>query len=480
MTKFFLMVLFIIGPVGLRATTLHVGIGQAFPDPSSAALTALPGDTILVHAGSYQGTFWFENIHGTESAWITICGEDESLVLFDGGSESMHFSDCSYVRICRITVSGQTGNGMNIDDAGSTDTPAHHIEVSEVTFKNMAASGNNDMLKLSGLEDFVILQCSFTNGAAGGSGIDMVGCHRGQITQCSFQTMGSNAIQAKGGTQFIRIERNRFENAGARGINLGGSTGLDFFRPHDAPFEAADLQVYANFFDGSQTPLAYVGSVRVDVANNVIRNPGKWVFRILQETTEPAGRFLECGNNYFRNNVVLFSPDNRPTVNIGPNTNPESFTVTHNLCYDGSASTTSPFAGYPFQDPASIIGQDPLLTAECPSPNSPLIAAGISVKGATVDFYGKQWGIPPSIGACELDNPTGVRVNAVQETTPCCNVAERPPSDLLIYVNESCAPLTVVVYSVLGQIVFTQKLEGGFTTIHTVGGWYGVHVIPKQ
>ncbi|MBK8241845.1 MAG: hypothetical protein IPK88_00320 [Saprospiraceae bacterium] len=47
------------------------------------------------------------------------------------------------------------------------------------------------------------------NGSLGssGSGIDMVGCHNGRINKCTFENMGANSIQMKGGSQYIRIEK---------------------------------------------------------------------------------------------------------------------------------------------------------------------------------------------------------------------------------------------------------------------------------
>ncbi|MBU3700353.1 MAG: right-handed parallel beta-helix repeat-containing protein, partial [Candidatus Kapabacteria bacterium] len=244
------------------STTLHVGPGKNYADPRAACLQAKPGDTVLIHPGQYRGTFWIENLNGTAEAPIVIRGTDRETVVFDGGTESMHFSECSHLIIENMTVRGQTGNGINCDDGGTFETPTHHITFRRITFGAMGATGNNDQLKLSGLDDFVIEECTFEDGSAGGSGADMVGCHRGVFRRNTFRRLGSNCIQAKGGTQFIRIEHNEFIDGGERALNLGGSTGLQFFRPQDARFEAADLTVVANLFVRSVTPIAYVGSVR--------------------------------------------------------------------------------------------------------------------------------------------------------------------------------------------------------------------------
>ncbi len=399
-----------IAPV-LKATTLMVGPGQTYADPQLAARDARPGDTILIASGEYRGTFWIENLQGTESAPITIRGTDSATVRFVGGTESMHFSDCTYLRIENFTVTAQTGNGMNIDDAGTIETPSHHITIRSVAFDSMDASGNNDMLKLSGLDEFTITHCSFTRGATGGSGVDMVGCHRGIIEGNIFNSLGSNAIQAKGGTQFIAILRNTFTNCGQRAVNLGGSTGLQFFRPIDAPFEAADLFVGANIFRGSVAPVAYVGCTRVAVVNNTIIDPERWVFRILQETVDPS-RFVPCGNNIFSNNVIIHTSAIATQVNIGSNTDPESFVMQNNLWYNTSDPSRSQWSSPQLTQTASLYGIDPQLDQQLtPSSTSPCKGQGAIItqwSPLTRDRYSKPYGVPPSIGAVETVVATSV------------------------------------------------------------------------
>ncbi len=150
----------------MKATTLTVGIGQQFPDPRTACLSAKPGDTVLMYPAEYKGAYFIENINGIQNSPIIIRGINRDSVVFSGGSESFHFSDCSYLIIENFTIKGQTSNGMNCDDAGTFDTPAHHIIFRNLTFSTMNASGNNDQLKLSGLDDFIIEDCIFHVGEA--------------------------------------------------------------------------------------------------------------------------------------------------------------------------------------------------------------------------------------------------------------------------------------------------------------------------
>ncbi len=391
-----------------HARVLPIGSG-GYSGLEAAAADARPGDTILFRSGTHQGGAYVENLQGRSDAWITVTGEPGALIL--GGGNAFQLTDPAYVRITRLAFDGQTGNGLNIDDGGSYDTPAHHLLIEECEWRGINATGNNDMLKMSGVDSFTVRGCRFINGAAGGSMIDMVGCHAGVFEANRFENGGSNCIQAKGGTRFIRIERNAFYNGGQRAINIGGSTGLQFFRPIDASFEASDILVAANIFTGSVAPIAYVGAVNCAVVQNTIYLPEKWAVRILQESTD--ARFQPCGNSTFLNNLVVI--DNRaagPTFNIGPNTAPETFLLRNNFWYNvegpawGGPNTPTP-------DVNAIVGRDPRLRAPALVDGdfsllaaSPAIGAGTPMAAPLLDYLGRPFNIPPSIGAIEGNPPT--------------------------------------------------------------------------
>jgi hypothetical protein len=276
----------------------------------------------------------------------------------------------------------------------------------------MGASGNNDQLKLSGLDDFVIENCIFENGSPGGSGADMVGCHKGIFRNNIFRKSGSNCIQAKGGTRYIRIEQNSFIDGGQRALNLGGSTGLEFFRPLNATHEAADLMVTGNVFVRSVTPLAYVGSVRVSVTNNTIIDPERWVFRILQETIDP-NRFETCGNNIFQNNLVVFRSTISRHVNIGGNTAPQTFLLRNNLWYNVDNPSASKPQEVQLTESNSLYGIDPEFESYQNGDyrlksTSPAIGKGYTTGESNKDHEGKPFANPPSIGAYEAESISGI------------------------------------------------------------------------
>lgn len=467
-TRFFLTLIpvLLIGASALHSEVLHVGSGYPYASISAAANDAGPGDTVLVHDGTYGGGQFISDLQGTPDAPIVFTAESSGGAIFSGGTEAWHLTDVAWIRIEGFRFVGQTGNGVNIDDGGTYETPSHNVVIEDCFFHDMAASGNNDLLKLSGLDSFLISNCSFSNGSAGGSGVDMVGCHHGLFTGNRFTAMGSNAIQAKGGTRFVRIERNTFIDAGQRAINLGGSTGLEFFRPIDATFEAADLEVYSNVFVGSLAPIAYVGSTRVKVINNTIWKPERWAIRILQETVDPD-RFVPCGENAFCNNIVVIDGRVSTQVNIGPNTAPETFIFTNNLWYH---SENPSWAGptLPVDEQWGIVGSDPLL-ADPASENfripstCPAVGKGYTLDEPRVDFYGQLFNAPPSIGAAEGNPRTaGVTFERHAGNTAVPNPAVR------IVPNPSAGTCAVSYSLVRASAVTLQLFDPQGRLIRTV------------
>ena len=162
-------------------------------------------------------------------------------------------------------------------------------------------------------------------------------------------------------------------------------------------------------FVGAVAPIAWVGSVRVEVVNNTIWKPEKWVMRILQETVDPD-RFLSCGDNLFRNNIVVIDGQVSREVNIGPNTRPESFRMSNNLWYHAeNAAWSGP--DLPVRDDDAVIGENPMLANPdmedvAIGPNSPAVGNGYSVSQPTLDIAGEPFNNPRSIGAFEGNPPT--------------------------------------------------------------------------
>lgn len=400
---FFLVTSLAVASVGGRdcsARTLVVGAGF-YNNLRDAASAATVGDTIEFTEGVFPAQGAVYNLHGGDEHPIVIRARTQGQTIIRGGSQAFHLVQPRNVKVVGLTFEQQSANGVNVDDGGTFTQPATGIHFDSCTFRDMDATDNNDLLKISGVEAFYISNCTFLNGSPDGSMIDMVGCHFGRVDNCTFTNAGSNCIQMKGGTSDILIERCHFVNGGHRSLNIGGSTGLDFFRPQNAPYEASRISVFSCVFQGSATPFGFVGAVDCKVVNNTILYPTTWAFRILQETT--GERFEACGRNAVVNNIFVVDNNLRTAVNIGPNTNPESFTISHNLWYHADERAWQG-PSLPVVDPGQIVNRDPLFREgrlALISPTSPAVGAGKDVEAPTRDFYGIPFRMPRTIGAVE-------------------------------------------------------------------------------
>lgn len=304
----------------------------------AAVNSAGPGTQILLRPGTYAGGIFINDLHGTPAAPITIGALDPAnKPVIDGtnNSESLHFSDVSHLVIRDLVVQNSSINGINIDDGGSYATPSHHVTLSGLHVRDIGTTGNHDGIKLSGLDHFLIRDTLIERWGNGGSGIDMVGCHEGLIERTTLRHgdgMGSTGIQAKGGSRDVVVRDNRFENAGLRAMQIGGSTGLQFFRPAPQGYEAKDITVEGNVFIGSQAAVTFVNVDGALVRYNTIYRPTRWIFRILQETTQPG--FVPSRNGVVHHNIIVFRTDEiAAAVNVGPNTAPETFQFSRNWWY---------------------------------------------------------------------------------------------------------------------------------------------------
>ena len=300
-----------------------------------AAQRAVPGTNIVLEPGQYLGGLYLRDLAGTAESPIVIMGADPNdPPVFRGGGQALHLADCRYVTLRSLRAEGFPANGINIDDGGSYETPAHHITLEDITILRVGSEGNHDALKMSGVDRFAVRRCHFEGW--GGSGIDMVGCHDGVIEDCSFVGREgfsqSNGVQLKGGTAHVLVHRCLFRDAGHRSINLGGSTGLQFFRPSVGDYEAKDITVAGNRFTGSSAAVAWVTADGGHVHHNTIVLPEKWVLRILQETEDP--QFQPSHGGVFEHNLVVYDSRVQVFVNVGVRTAPETFTFRRNVWLD--------------------------------------------------------------------------------------------------------------------------------------------------
>ena len=361
--------------------TLHVSpAGSAGGDGSQAnpfatieqaAAAATPGTAILLAPGTHQADQFVEGLRGTATAPIWIGGAPGgSKPVITGGSQALQLARPAYVVVHDLEVSGATANGINIDDGSmfSDETSAHHVAVERVYVHDIGtASGNNDCLKVSGVNQLAVYDSRFSNCGGGGSGVDHVGCHGSTIARNVFTGRMADAVQSKGGAMDHDIRSNRVNITGGRAFNMGGSTDLDLFRPPlstTAPnAEARRIRVYNNVITGlgtTATPFAFVGCIDCLAAHNYVRGQHRWHVRILQETATQMGfTFEPAANGKVISNTFVFSAATLATaVNVGTGTNAGSFTFRTNLWYASDMPASSAPMNLPSPETGGVSGME--------------------------------------------------------------------------------------------------------------------------
>jgi len=330
----------------------------------SALSRARPGDHIHLGPGPFGGGFT-AGIAGAAGRPIRISGPapDKPATFASGGAETLHLVRASYIELENIHIVGAAGNGLNCDDGDIHDFSCHHITIRHVRIDDVGQEDTANAVKLSGVSDFTITDSVFQKwGENGGCAIDCVGCKNGSIARCRFLPgRGSVAVQFKGGSQAIAVRQCLFDNPAPRGVNVGGRTDLQYFRPKPRGFEARDITIEGNIFIGCEAAIAFPNTDGAAVCFNTIYLPQKWAFRILQETTRDD--FTPSRSGLIANNIIVFKSTQwlEGGINIGPRTAPETFIFAGNAwyCLDDPAQSTPRL---PSKEDSPLIGRDPLFT----------------------------------------------------------------------------------------------------------------------
>ena len=389
---------------------------------TKALSEATPGTAVRIMPGTYyQGFYWDRgNLVGTEEEPIWIGGiPGMERPVFDGAM--LMIIKGSYVIIHDMevkNVEGDTGTGIHVTDGGGDTWPTdtHHF-----VFRNLYVHDiTYQQFKFSGLSYYWVFDCEIARDVNGGSAsIDGVGIHYGVIAYNYISDIVGVGIQLKGGSFEADIYSNLFVNAGARGINIGGSTGDLYFRPalvkDYSMYEGRYIRVYSNIFIDGGTPAAFVGSTDCYFVNNTVIRPKLFLFRVLNEDGEDNLKLANFGKphgNTVSNNIFYFGNDlTGETINVGvPREDLKTFTVQNNLFYNADRiSASKPAQIIEFSHEGTITREDPLFRDILNrdfnlSPESPAISAEMDIVlpfEINEDYHGDLFKTPRSIGAIQ-------------------------------------------------------------------------------
>lgn len=339
---------------------------------STALASATAGDQIILQPGVYGGGHYRANLQQ-----VTIrSANPANPAIIDGGSNGIQLSDSNGVTISDLIFRNQIDNGLNIDDGGTFDTPATNLTLRNITVRDIVTPDNNDGIKLSGVNDFLIENVNVLNWGIGGSAVDMVGCHRGLIQNSNFThtnpNNGGTTLQPKGGSKDITFRANRIDLArgAGRAVQAGGSTGTQFFRfvPGDSGYEANQIVAEGNVIIGGSSAFSWVNINGGVFHHNLVHRPGQWVARILNENQGLP--IVDTQNGQFLDNRIVFnntSTEFSTHVNVGDETLASTFTFARNEWLNlANPTPAGSIPSLPVAETGGIYGVTPAPSVDAP------------------------------------------------------------------------------------------------------------------
>lgn len=330
--------------------------------------TAQPGDVVLLQPGTYTGGLFAAGVTG-----VTIRSQDPAnpaVIDATGESNGLQLSDAVDVTLQDLVIQNASSNGLNIDDGGSFASPSRNITLRNLTIQNIGSTSNQDGIKLSGVVGFHIDSVRVLNWGGGGSAVDMVGSHRGLIENSLFEHdnigIGGSGIRPKGGSKDVTIRANRIvlPDGLGRAIQFGGSTDEQFFRyiDGDSGYEADRITAEGNVVLGGRASFSFSVIDGGVYHHNLAVQPNRWIIRILNENPDLA---VDTSNGVFHDNVIVFDDQLSTTVNVGSNTQPETFSFAGNQWYNTQTPANST-PNLPTTEIDPIVGVEPTIDADQP------------------------------------------------------------------------------------------------------------------
>jgi hypothetical protein len=372
-------------------TTAWAEVREIFPGDSfeAASESLSPGDTLLVHQGTYSESGRIGiSAKGTASQPIIIKGADgEARPLITRPANStpqntINIEGATYLTIGHLEI---TGNGDGINMSGGPhhitieDNVIHNIDVG-INFKSSMDSifvRRNHIYDTSGTAEGMYVGCNNASCAVSNSIIEQNWIHDTRGEQ-------GDGIEIKYGSWGNIIRDNVIHDANYPCILAYGVTDANVDRP--------------NIIEGNA--VWNCGQSIAVIADAIVRN--NIVIGTLE--TQSHAQVPVMRNVTIVNNTVIGS---MPLRGWGGSNIPASLSVANNVLYGGSISNQPGAATYSsnlqYSSGTSGIFIDPNNRDFWPAPGSPLIGAADATHTPGKDFNGTNRQAPFDVGAYESD-----------------------------------------------------------------------------
>lgn len=406
-----------------NAKYVHIGTGQQFANIEAACPTIGPGDTVLVHTGTYDKYQYYLGLKGTATDWIVITKAPNEDVEIGGGWQ---FTSAEYIKIENLKFKGNSKYNstlLHFDHGGDCSKLSKYITIDSCEFLDVS-TGNT--FKLGGVSDFLVDRCRFVNNTSGFAGIALNESRSGVIRRCYFENIQTKGIQFKLGTMDVSVYSNYFKNSGIddSALKIGENGGKEFYCPDAKDWHAKNIKIYSNILVGGRTPFSIGLAINSEIYNNTIVSPQNFVLRLLSDEAEYENKNNKLINNLFYLDKTFYFNGSSGAKNIDF----ASIVIQNNLFYAAQKPTwTGPDPNGGDYDAEEIKGvqfinnkvANPLFT-DLANANyklldkSPALKAGINLTEPLTDYFGKPFKAQRTIGAIESDSiNTDVKVTGI-------------------------------------------------------------------
>lgn len=368
------------------------------------ASTLLPGDEVRIAAGTYSCGVYVVGLHGTAAHPIVFRSVDgPHAARFDcAGGGGLQFQSVEYLAFDGLEIANAgSGHAFHVH---SGDMPvtfrSNHVLVTHCSFHDAMLSA----IKASQSTDLDIIDCDLgwtsPGAAVGGQGIDFVAVDHSRILRNHIHdVLGNVSVQVKGGSTDVLVDGNVISNTDV-GINLGQSTGPQFFLPTNATWEAQRAYATNNVvFGHTRVGLNAEGCLDCLMANNTLAliDPGQPLRALTGGVGIDAVGVTESHTSGLRligNLVYMTGATPGALLNFTPD-NVAGLVQSHNLFFHTGSAIGVLYSDTPVGGPATgtLVDRDPLLASPSTGDvalgaGSPAIAASVPVPEVRTDATG--------------------------------------------------------------------------------------------
>ena len=354
---------------------------------TTALARALPGDRVLVRAGTYAGGGWI-SAAGTAAAPITVLSVDgPRRAVLEGGDETLRLGEgAAYLVFDGLELRNAGNNVVHIDGG------AHHVWLRNVYAHHAGVEG--DVVKVNQARSIYLERSEFAfpgvrlnNENPSQECVDFVDTDDIVVRDSYLHDSGNMLMYAKGGSQGVVFEHNvlAVQRAGSIDPMVGLGAVTDAALLDGADFEAVDVVFRNNVVLGGVAGAVGVYDGRnVVIANNLFLNNDGGVVQF----RAGSGPLQRSENVSFVDNLVVDTRGRMPTPLRRSAHDLTGLVVSYTLFWNaGRAIPASPLLALPAQPghlvadpgirmPAALGDRAALIAALMPAPDGPASMSG--------------------------------------------------------------------------------------------------------